>query len=132
MALLSREQILEAPDLPYEDVDVPEWGGTVRVRGLTGAERDQFEAAILERQRDGRLRVRMENIRARLVALACVDEEGERLFSEQDVAALGRKSAVALQRVFEVAQRLSGLAPQDLEELAKNSGSARRGASTSA
>jgi len=132
MALLSREQILEAPDLPYEDVEVPEWGGIVRVRGLTGAERDQFEAAILERQGNGRFRVRMTNIRARLVALACVDEQGRRLFSEQDVAALGQKSAVALQRVFEVAQRLSGLAPQDLEELAKNSRSAQRGASTSA
>ena len=29
MALLGRDQILTAQDLPTVDVDVPEWGGTV-------------------------------------------------------------------------------------------------------
>jgi hypothetical protein len=33
---------------------------------------------------------------------------------------LGEKSAAALQRVFEVGQRLSGLSDDDVEELAKN------------
>ena len=30
--LLSRDAILQAQDLPHEDVEVPEWGGMVRVR----------------------------------------------------------------------------------------------------
>ena len=38
--LLSKEQILAAEDLPHKDVPVPEWKGTVRVRALTGFERD--------------------------------------------------------------------------------------------
>jgi hypothetical protein len=37
------------------------------------------------------------------------------------VEALGKKSAAALNRVFEVAQRLSGITDDDVEELAKNS-----------
>ncbi len=116
---LTREDILRAQDLPVEEVHVPEWGGWVRVRGLTAEERDRFEASILEGQ-GKHTRVKMENIRARLVALTVVDEVGHRLFSDEDVAALAKKSAAAVQRVFDVAMRLSGLTEEAVEELAKN------------
>ncbi len=119
MAFLTRDQILNANDLVYEDIDVPEWGGKVRVRALTGAERDRFEAAILE-QRGRGVRVRLENARALIAAMSIVDSEGNRLFSDRDVQALGQKSAAALDRVTTVAMRLSGLGPDDLEELTKN------------
>lgn len=119
--LLTREAILQAKDLPYEDVAVPEWGGVVRVRALTGAERDRFEASIVEQRGKGAPRLNTTNIRAKLVALTVVDENGNRIFTDDDVEALGRKSAAALNRVFEVAQRLSGLTQADMEELEKNS-----------
>jgi hypothetical protein len=127
--LLTREAILNAPDLQVEDVDVPEWGGKVRVRGLTGAERDAFEQSIME-QRGRDMSLNLRNIRAKLVALSVVDEQNNRVFSDADVKALGQKSAVALQRVFEVAQRLSGLRNEDVEELAKNSENGQSGDST--
>lgn len=117
---LNREAILAAEDLPRELVEVPEWGGAVYVRALTGAERDQFEASIVE-QRGRDVRMNMRNIRAKLVALTVVDEGGQRIFTDDDVAALGGKSAAALDRLFAVAQRLSGLSKEDVEELAKNS-----------
>ena len=47
---LSREDILKAEDLPTEEVPVPEWGGSVLVRGLTGRERDLFETSMMVRQ----------------------------------------------------------------------------------
>lgn len=119
MSLLTRDAILKATDLPHEDVDVPEWGGTVRVRTLTGAERDQFEASIVE-LRGKKRKINTANIRAKLVALSVVDEQGNRLFSDADVALLGKKSAAALDRVFAVAQRLSGVTEDDVEELEKN------------
>lgn len=120
MALLTRDQILKAQDLPTEDVPVPEWGGTVRVRALTGAERDAFEQSIVE-QRGRSARMNLQNLRAKLVALTVVDEEGNRIFSDSDAKLLGKKSALALNRVFEVAQKLSGLTSEDVEELTKNS-----------
>jgi len=116
---LTRDAILKAQDLPTEEVEVPEWGGVVRVRGLTGAERDAFEQSIVE-QRGKNTRMNLRNIRAKLVALTVVDEEGNRVFSDEDAEALGKKSAAALDRVFAVAQRLSGLRPEDVEELAGN------------
>jgi hypothetical protein len=54
------------------------------------------------------------------------------LFTDEDVAALGQRSAAALERVFDAASRLSGLSAEDMEELAKNSESGQSGGSTSA
>ncbi|MGB9780619.1 hypothetical protein [Caldanaerobacter sp.] len=119
MAYLNREQILQIQDLPTEDVEVPEWGGKVRVRGLTGAERDKFEASIVVRK-GNRTEFNPENMRAKLVAMCVVDENGNRLFTDEDIKILGQKSATALDRIFQVAQKLSGLRPEDFEEMQKN------------
>ncbi|MGW4641804.1 hypothetical protein ACWEN6_25020 [Sphaerisporangium sp. NPDC004334] len=110
---LTRDQILAADDRVYEDVPVPQWGGTVRVRSLTGRERDKFEAGLLDKS--GAPRVL--GARAKLAQLSMVDERGQLVFGEEDVRALSLKSAAALQQVFETAQRLSGLTDKDMEEL---------------
>lgn len=129
--LLSREQILGAPDRKTEDVSVPEWGGTVRVRSLSGAERDAYEAGIVQLRGDGSRQFTLANARSRLVSLSVCGEDGERLFSDADIARLGEKSATALERVFDVARRLSGLSDEDIEELAEGFGDAPSEASTS-
>ena len=120
MALLSKEAILSASDVTTETVPVPEWGGEVLVKVMTGTERDEWEAAIVES--DGK--VSRKNIRAKLVAQCIVDEQGNRLFTQDDVAALGKKSGSSLDRVYSVAARLNKLTGKDVDELAKNSGSA--------
>lgn len=117
--LLSRDQILGAKDLITEDVDVPEWGGMVRVRSLSGAERDRFEASIIGENTKNKRR-NLANLRARLVALTVVDAEGKPLFRPNDVEALGKKSAAALDRVFGVAMRLAGMRDEDVDELVEN------------
>lgn len=128
VTILGREQILSAQDLEKELVEVKEWGGAVYVRALTGAERDAFEQSLVEERVVGRGRrqettrtVNMRNARAKLCALTICDEDGNRLFSDADVKELGRKSAAALTRVYEVAARLSGLTDEDMEELTGNS-----------
>lgn len=114
--VLTRDAILRADDLPRELVDVPEWGGEVYVRSLTGAERDRFEASMIE-QRGKSQHVNMANIRAKLASLTICDENGARLFGDEDVKALAGKSAAALNRVFDAARKLSGLADDDVKEL---------------
>jgi hypothetical protein len=119
VAYLSAEQILDADDLPWEDVEVPEWGGTVRVRGMSGTDRDRFEAAMLSKDmRSVSKESALERYRARLAAACIVDENGQRMFrSDAEIKRLGEKSAQALQRVCDVASRLSGLTDADQEEL---------------
>ena len=114
--ILSKDQILLAEDFKTETVDVPEWGGEVIVKTMSGFSRDQFEGSIVGKNGGTNLA----NIRAKMVAAVLVDESGELLFNEKDVVALGKKSAKALDRVFSVAQRLNGFSEADVEELAKN------------
>lgn len=115
---LSRDDILSVEDIEVELVEVPEWGGSVFVKGMTGTERDRFETSIVQ-QRGKDAKINMENIRAKLAAETICDEDGVRLFSQKDIGELGKKSASALQRVFDVAQRLSGITESDVEELSE-------------
>lgn len=125
MAVLTREQIL-ATTCSREVVKVPEWGGEVIVADMGATARDQFERWCLANHDSGFV-----GVRATLASYAVVGEDGARLFTPDDVAALGEKSAAALDRVYEVARRLNRLSKKDAEELEKNSASATTEGSTS-
>jgi len=129
---LTRAQILGAEDILTEEVDCPAWGGFVLVRGLTGAERDRFEMQIM--QQKGRKKVvwNKEHVRARLVVAGVIDEDGELVFSQSDIPAVSRKSAAALEPVFDTIRRLSGMTEADVEELSKNLGGGQNDGSGSA
>jgi len=120
--LISREELLAATALPEETVDLPELGPDkqVRMRGLTGAQRDSWEASLITFKGNDR-RVNARNARARLISMSAVDEQGKRLFSPADIEALGNLSAKIIQRLYEVALRVSGVTDDEVEELTKNS-----------
>jgi hypothetical protein len=118
---LTRDQILGAIDLTLEAVFVPEWGGTVYIRNLNGKGRDAFEGSRIRIKDNNKVEMIHDNTRAKLVSLTLCDETGTLLFSEEHVVALGEKNASALDRCFEVAQRLSALRTQDVEQKVKNS-----------
>ena len=116
--MLTRDEILARSDMPTEEVEVPEWGGTVMVYSLTGAERDAFEQACSD-QRSGR-KVRIQGLKALLVILCARDEAGNRLFTDEDRDTLNSKSGAALDRIYQVAARLNHLLAEDVEELVGN------------
>ncbi|MGW3711402.1 hypothetical protein ACWDN6_14800 [Streptomyces albogriseolus] len=118
---LSAEQILGADDLAFEDVEVPEWGGTVRVREMPGTERDKFESQFVGKDGASVRAEGLEGFRARLAAATIVDENGRQLFrSPAETKRLGEKSARALQRVCDAAMRLSAMSEDDVKELTGN------------
>lgn len=134
MGLLSREAILKADDLPRRLVSVPEWGGEVFVRTLSGTERDAFEASFVKVKGRGRHRTQERdptNYSAKLAALCVCDEQGKRLFSERDVAALAAKSSAALNRIVGEAMALNGMTEEAVEEAEGNSETGRNGTSIS-
>jgi hypothetical protein len=108
MTRLNKDQILKADDLPTEEVEVPEWGGSVLVRGMTGRQRIEYEASMAV-MRGGEMVPDVENSMAKLVARTIVGDDGGPMFTVADANALGEKSSAALARVFEVAARLSGM-----------------------
>jgi hypothetical protein len=114
--ILDRESILQADDLKKERLSMPEWGGDIFIRTMTGAERDAFEEEVIV---NGKADAK--NIRARLCVRVIVDEDGNRIFSDSDAEALGSKSTHALERVADVAQMLNSMTDNDVEELKKTS-----------
>lgn len=112
---LTRAHILAAlAPLEVERVEVPEWGGVVFVRAMSGAERDAFELATAPPLGT------FANLRARLVALCACEEDGTRLFLDADAAQLGTLDARALDRIFQAARRLNALGADDFEQIKKN------------
>lgn len=120
---LTAEQLLAADELAVVKIYVPEWGGNVYLRQIAGYERDSFEASCQERKGQPKLG----NFRARFAALVLCDADGKRMFTPAQAVFLGKKNAKALDRIFDEGSRLNGIGERDVEELEKNSGSARSG-----
>ena len=122
MSFLDKAALLAAAaqSLPIEKVDVPELGGFIYIRAMSGVERDAWEKSLIT-GRGKRRDVDTTNVRAKLVARTATDEKGQRLFDDGDAAALGNLRVDALTKLFAVAQRLSGVTDEDVEELGKHS-----------
>ena len=122
---LSRDGILAAKDIQTETVPVPEWGDEVIIRGLTGEELDDYQASRRQFRNAGTPQQELiyvqTNARATLLAKCIVDENGERLFTDQDAGLLGMKNGKVLDRLYDVAARLSGLSNEEQEAMEGNS-----------
>lgn len=112
---LSKAAILAADDKKMVDHEVSEWGGKVKLRVMTGTERDRFESEFVGGNKS------VEMVRAKLVAKCLCDDEGNRLFTEQEIPELGEKSAAVLDRLFTECMKLNRFSKGDVEDLAKNS-----------
>lgn len=130
MTLLTADQILATDDREVRDVEVPEWGGTVRVRALSGRDRDEWEASMRV-TRGKKTGTDTTNLRAKLVGRAIIDESGKRAFTDQQIIALGDKSARALERLFDVIGEMSGLNDEADADAEKNSETVPSESSTS-
>ncbi|SMF86131.1 phage tail assembly chaperone [Streptomyces sp. Amel2xC10] len=132
---LSADAILGAEDTQTKPVDVPAWGGVVLVRGLTGIERDAYEASIqqIRPKPDGSKEVVLvrDNARAKLLVKCLVDEQGNRLFKDTDAPALGKKNGAILDRLYDVAAELSGMGDANEREIEGNSEAGQTGDSSS-
>lgn len=116
MKALSREDILKVQDILIEKVEVPEWSGSVHVKGLTASERSAMISKLTQKKGKNSS-INMDRLREELAVVSICDEGGKLLFKKNDVSALSEKSASAMERVFKVSSKLSGLGSDDVEEL---------------
>lgn len=124
MALLNKEQILSAKDQETIVLDIPEWNdqvaegevAQVMIARMSGDAKDRWESSCVGKNGGPNFA----NLRAKLVAAVLVDEKGNLMFDEKDVIKLGKKSAKALDRIIEAAEKLNKVSNKDYEELAKN------------
>jgi hypothetical protein len=121
MGLLTRDQILEVEDRQYDTIECPEWGGDVRLRSITGTQRDAYEQSLMQSNGADR-KMNLRNARVKLIVLCAVDEAGRSLFSGEDVSALGRKNAAPIDRLFDACRKLAGMSPEDVDKLTEDFG----------
>lgn len=116
--IATKEEFLAAlkRGLAKEEVELPELGLTVLVWELTAPERIQYQETLTSSKhrvpigKKGRREIEIESHAAKgllkLCALALKDENGRKLYEESDLVDM---PARVLQRIFTVAERLSGL-----------------------
>ena len=108
--MLDKQSILDAQDLPITTVPVPEWGGEVRIRGLSSAERDRYiDEHVRIESKGGKPEVTIASSEALLVSMCIVDENGQRLFLDVDAPALATKSGKVVHRLAAIIEQMSGL-----------------------
>lgn len=136
MALVTKKQISDAVDRKWKDVPVPEWGGDVRLMALTAADRGYIEAgSVVANGQTPQLKVESLKVyREKLVGMAMVDENFERLYSNKEIAAgeLGKKDGAIIERLAATVQELSGMGRFAQKEAEGNSDAAPSEGSASA
>lgn len=105
--LLSAEDIFAANDTEIATVDVPEWGGAVRVRTMTALEADEFGDT------------EKKDALVRLVEICAIDADGGRLFQKEHLEKLRGKNWNVILRIHQAAAKLNGLTTEG-QAAAKN------------
>lgn len=123
MKYLTAENILQAEDFSYADVECPEWGGTVRVRSLSGAQRVTLRKAIDSKQSD---------VDEMLCVMSIVDEDGNRIFNRNQIGELSKKNTIAITRVAKRVLEISGMRDPEksVKDAEKNSAETENDASS--
>lgn len=113
MAYLSKDDIFRADDILTSDVEVPEWGGTVRIKAWTVAQGDMYGEKLAKHHKDETF---MSQFREFMVAQSVIDENGKLMFCTADIVKLGQKSPAALKRIVLAVQELNKLQNGALEK----------------
>ena len=131
MTLLNFDDIVASQDKEYEDVDVPEWGGTVRIATMSGEDRDRWELSMMQADDSSERGFKLNfdaYSRVRLVAMCLVDDNFNRIFvTKEQIERLSQKSGKVMDLLYDVAQRVNGITDEDIDDLEKNSVSAQNG-----
>jgi hypothetical protein len=95
---LTAAEILGAQDVEIREVDVPDWGGTVRLRTITAEEMASLSSDT-----------KKESSVVALLVIAAVDEDGKALFTANDFSALKKKSLRPFLQLQKIVGEMNGL-----------------------
>jgi len=118
---ITRDALLAVAALKHEDVIVPGLPAPVRVSEMTMTDRDAFDESCYKDAGGGKQKYSRENIRARLLVRSIVDADGNRIFTDADVAVVGKLGSGLTQPLVEAAMRINKLTAAELDEEKKDS-----------
>jgi hypothetical protein len=117
-----REAILNCDDTPeLTPVPIPEWGYEtgVFIKVMSGSERDSYECSSII-MKNGEPDINRVDGRARLLVLTLCDENGKNIFVKSDVAKLGTKCSLVMDRLMTIAAKVNKLSASSQDESEKN------------
>lgn len=118
--MLNAMNILAADDCKVEIVEVPEWNDKVGIRIMGGDERDSYECMILKKTDEKGKVIDSKNIRVMLLVNVLCNEKGERIFTDEQMGDLNKKSSLVLDKLFKKALFINGMDEESKKELEKN------------
>jgi len=122
--LLSREEILGAPDREHKDVEVEGWEGSVRLIVMDGVSRDIFDSACAKSTKTNGAGTEVQDIsglKALLLSMTIVDENFDRIFTKEDVGAINAKNGGIIQELFKESSALNKIGEEEVKSETKNS-----------
>lgn len=115
----------------YMDCRLPS-GGVVRLQSLSEFERSNYERGLLNKKGDGANPNALLASKRAMVVLCMVDEEGNRVLSDNDINALASMDSADIDHICTTARKHCGFDDADFEALVGNSEAAPAECSPSA
>jgi len=116
----ARDRILNSQDLERAELDIPEWGGQVFYRELTGIERDELTDLYIEAQvtdpATGTVKQLLpKHYKAKICIMGVIDEDGSNVFTKEHLERVAAKSARCIDTVSSAITKISGMAGVTIE-----------------
>jgi hypothetical protein len=115
-------RVLETAEIRTKPVPVPELGGSVVVREMSGSLRNLFEATVAQMQQKNADSKLLDKLTTRLATECVLDGEGNRLFDDRTAKLLFLKVPSALFRLRDEIVAVSALSQEDYDGLVENFG----------
>lgn len=108
--MLTKDQITKAQiKNETKTFEVPEWDGDVNIAPLTGRQLDEYQSFVEDNEQP------MQNI-AWLLSRSLVDDDGVRVFTDNDLELITDCSLASLNRVGQYIAELNGMVVPDTED----------------
>jgi len=132
MALLTRNQILEAKDIKTKDIEVKEWGGTIRIKQLSAKEynditmnmvyiRKMAAKQLSRKNGDENLEEAInesaiKNQKILLIIKSVVDENMKPVFTEADMELLYQKNTNVIDKIIAEIEEFNSVSTEDAKK----------------
>lgn len=108
---LTKDQIF-AVQLRTDEVPIPEWGGSIRIREMTAKEMQENGRFVI--RPDGKVDYsKAVQVPVQMCLKMVVDEAGQRLFTDGDIPRLEQMHASAVTKIANAVRKLSGMVDED-------------------
>lgn len=116
------DAIIKADDRKVKTEHVPEWGIDVNIGVMSGTDRGEYDEILAKIHKDGMTNIG--KLRAQLLIRTLLNDDGTRIFTNDQIDILAAKSSLVLDRLYDLADELNKIRGEKVEALEGKSESA--------